>query len=69
MKIRMRTTAAGPDMLLMAGMEAEVSDDIGTSMVQGGYAEDLAPREVASEPETGKKKTTRAEVLRRKAAG
>lgn len=69
MKIRMRTTAAGPDMLLMAGTEAEVPDDVGTAMVQGGYAEDLAPGEVAPEPETEKKRITRAEVLRRKAAG
>ena len=65
MRIRMRTTAAGPDLVLMAGMEAEVSDDFGMALVQGGYAEDLAPQEGPPE----KRKTTRAEVLRRKAAG
>ena len=59
MLIRMRSTAAGPDFLLPAGAEAEVSDDIGTTLVEAGYAEDLSPK-----PE--KRKITRSEVLRRK---
>lgn len=38
MKIRMKTTAAGPQGVLAAGIEYDVADGLGEALCSGGYA-------------------------------
>lgn len=43
MKIKLRTTYAGPAGTGSAGSVMNVPDDVGRDLVAGGYAEDLTP--------------------------
>ena len=54
MKIRMRTTAAGPAGVYQANKEVPVPDEIGERLIAGGYAElvEETPPEKAPEKES-----------------
>lgn len=39
MRVRMKTLAAGPDVLRKPGELVDVNDDEGVALIQGGYAE------------------------------
>lgn len=41
MKIRMRTTSAGPKGVILAGQIVDMPDDIAEELVRGGYGEKL----------------------------
>lgn len=43
MKIRMNSTAAGPNGVMYAGKDYQVSDAMGKALVEGGYARSLGP--------------------------
>ncbi len=50
MRVKMRTTIAGPDLSANAGDVVEVSGKFGQELVKGGYAEALdAPKAAGSE--------------------
>ena len=49
MQIKMKTTAAGPDGVLLAGHSYTVVESFGKGLCDGGYAEDISPR-FAPEP-------------------
>lgn len=49
MKIRMITTAAGPDFSAQAGQSVDVSEAMGKMLVAGGFAVSLEPK-ISSEP-------------------
>lgn len=54
MKVRMRTTAAGPDGVLTAGVIYSLDDEVATPLVAGGYAEALEAAEVKAVKKTAK---------------
>lgn len=39
MRVKMLTTAAGPDGVFLAGQVVDVKDELGKAFVAGGYAE------------------------------
>ena len=44
MRVRVRSTTAGPWGLLQAGQEGDVPDDVGEAMVKSRAAEQIGPR-------------------------
>jgi hypothetical protein len=44
MRIRLRTTAAGPEGVYPAGQVVVVSNELGQAFVEGGYAEPVKAR-------------------------
>lgn len=42
-KVRMKTTAAGPNVSLFAGKVAVVEDSLGLQLIRGGFAEPIGP--------------------------
>lgn len=60
MRIKMKMTAAGPPGVFQAGQEVVVSDELGKSFVEGGYAVEVkvspSPAVKASKPEKPKKR-------------
>lgn len=59
-KIRMRTTAMGPGISIIAGKEGEVSRELGEALIEARYAEAVEPesKPKAKEPEAEKETTT-----------
>jgi hypothetical protein len=52
MKIKMRTTAAGPNVSFSEGKEYDVSGVYAQQLINGGYAVAVEPEEVEEAPET-----------------
>lgn len=50
MRLRMRTTAAGPHFSARSGQVVEVSDDLAEQLVDGGYAELVGDPPAAATP-------------------
>lgn len=55
MKIRMRTTAAGPDGVLTAGQVYSLEGAQAEALVEGGYAEAVEPVEAKASKKVVKK--------------
>lgn len=69
MRLRMKSTAAGPGGVLAAGEEVVVSDELGAVLVEMGYAEALkdvpettatAPPETTAKPAPKRRTRSRA---------
>lgn len=48
MRIRFKTTSAGPDAIFHIGDEVTVPDDVGSRLVGGGFADPIGVKSVAA---------------------
>ncbi|MBX9877628.1 MAG: hypothetical protein K2Y22_04150 [Candidatus Obscuribacterales bacterium] len=51
MKVKMNTTMAGPDGVVLAGKSVEVDEEFGAELVKGGYAVSLDGKRKVKEVE------------------